>query len=90
MCIRAIMLCVYNVWRTSVITLLVSSRSESLTAETHSVQSNSTYKLTKSRSESDLSQPDSDEEVCAFVSITVMKAASVMRNVNTRKQLPLG
>ncbi|XP_055518701.1 probable E3 ubiquitin-protein ligase HERC1 isoform X3 [Leucoraja erinacea] len=42
------------------------TRSESLTAETHSVQSNSTYKLTKSRSESDLSQPDSDEEVCAF------------------------
>ncbi|XP_078055944.1 putative E3 ubiquitin-protein ligase HERC1 [Mustelus asterias] len=42
------------------------TRSESLTAESHSVQSNSTYKLTKSRSESDLSQPESDEEGCAF------------------------
>ncbi|XP_078388638.1 putative E3 ubiquitin-protein ligase HERC1 isoform X9 [Cetorhinus maximus] len=44
------------------------TRSESLTAESHSVQSNSTYKLTKSRSESDLSQPESDEEGCAFSS----------------------
>ncbi|XP_042200055.1 probable E3 ubiquitin-protein ligase HERC1 [Callorhinchus milii] len=38
------------------------TRSESLTAESHSVQTGSTHKLTKSRSESDLSQPESDEE----------------------------
>ncbi|GCB70606.1 hypothetical protein scyTo_0005723 [Scyliorhinus torazame] len=44
------------------------TRSESLTAESQSVQSSSTYKLTKSRSESDLSQPESDEEGCAFSS----------------------
>ncbi|XP_069758992.1 probable E3 ubiquitin-protein ligase HERC1 isoform X8 [Narcine bancroftii] len=42
------------------------TRSESLTAETHSVQTNSGYRLTKSRSESDLSQPESDEEGCAL------------------------
>ncbi|XP_038640315.1 probable E3 ubiquitin-protein ligase HERC1 isoform X8 [Scyliorhinus canicula] len=48
--------------------LAFMTRSESLTAESQSVQSSSTYKLTKSRSESDLSQPESDEEGCAFSS----------------------
>nr|XP_060611660.1 probable E3 ubiquitin-protein ligase HERC1 isoform X2 [Anolis sagrei ordinatus] len=38
------------------------TRSESLMAESHSVHSMSNYKLLKSRSESDLSQPESDEE----------------------------
>ncbi|XP_015275623.1 PREDICTED: probable E3 ubiquitin-protein ligase HERC1 [Gekko japonicus] len=38
------------------------TRSESLTAESRSVHSTSSYKLMKSRSESDLSQPESDEE----------------------------
>uniref|UniRef100_A0A3B3DUI2 Uncharacterized protein n=1 Tax=Oryzias melastigma TaxID=30732 RepID=A0A3B3DUI2_ORYME len=37
-------------------------RSESLSAETRSVQNSPGYRLTKSRSESDLSQPESDEE----------------------------
>ncbi|XP_048472974.1 probable E3 ubiquitin-protein ligase HERC1 [Rhincodon typus] len=50
----------------AVIGVLSENRSESLTAESHPVKSNSTYKLTKSRSESDLSQPESDEESCAF------------------------
>uniref|UniRef100_A0A3P9H6T9 Uncharacterized protein n=1 Tax=Oryzias latipes TaxID=8090 RepID=A0A3P9H6T9_ORYLA len=39
-------------------------RSESLSAESRSVQSSTGYRLTKSRSESDLSQPESDEEGC--------------------------
>ncbi|XP_072409417.1 probable E3 ubiquitin-protein ligase HERC1 isoform X1 [Chiloscyllium punctatum] len=59
------------------------TRSESLTAESHPVLSNSTYKLTKSRSESDLSQPESDEESCAFSSRRYVDAdldlASVQR-----------
>ncbi|XP_061671695.1 probable E3 ubiquitin-protein ligase HERC1 isoform X2 [Syngnathoides biaculeatus] len=38
------------------------TRSESLTAESRSVQSSTNYRLMKSRSESDLSQPESDEE----------------------------
>ncbi|XP_025019967.1 probable E3 ubiquitin-protein ligase HERC1 isoform X1 [Python bivittatus] len=38
------------------------TRSESLTAESRSGHSTSSYKLMKSRSESDLSQPESDEE----------------------------
>ncbi|XP_024118845.1 probable E3 ubiquitin-protein ligase HERC1 isoform X2 [Oryzias melastigma] len=38
------------------------TRSESLSAETRSVQNSPGYRLTKSRSESDLSQPESDEE----------------------------
>ncbi|XP_062869323.1 probable E3 ubiquitin-protein ligase HERC1 isoform X2 [Trichomycterus rosablanca] len=38
------------------------TRSESLSAESHSVQSSLSYRLAKSRSESDLSQPESDEE----------------------------
>ncbi|XP_056876992.1 probable E3 ubiquitin-protein ligase HERC1 isoform X3 [Takifugu flavidus] len=38
------------------------TRSESLTAESRSVQSSPSYRLMKSRSESDLSQPESDEE----------------------------
>lgn len=37
-------------------------RSESLSAESRSVQSSPSYRLMKSRSESDLSQPESDEE----------------------------
>ncbi|XP_067298543.1 probable E3 ubiquitin-protein ligase HERC1 isoform X4 [Pseudorasbora parva] len=37
-------------------------RSESLSAESRSIQSSPSYRLTKSRSESDLSQPESDEE----------------------------
>ncbi|CAL8352432.1 unnamed protein product [Merluccius merluccius] len=38
------------------------TRSESLSAESHSVQSSPSFRLLKSRSESDLSQPESDEE----------------------------
>ncbi|XP_027137274.1 probable E3 ubiquitin-protein ligase HERC1 isoform X2 [Larimichthys crocea] len=38
------------------------TRSESLSAESRSVQSSPSYRLMKSRSESDLSQPESDEE----------------------------
>ncbi|OXB82040.1 UNVERIFIED_CONTAM: hypothetical protein H355_004123 [Colinus virginianus] len=38
------------------------TRSESLTAESRSIHANSNYRLMKSRSESDLSQPESDEE----------------------------
>ncbi|XP_069046831.1 probable E3 ubiquitin-protein ligase HERC1 isoform X3 [Lepisosteus oculatus] len=38
------------------------TRSESLTAESRSVQVSPSYRLIKSRSESDLSQPESDEE----------------------------
>ncbi|KAM6980533.1 putative E3 ubiquitin-protein ligase HERC1 [Aplochiton taeniatus] len=38
------------------------TRSESLSAESRSVQTSSSYRLIKSRSESDLSQPESDEE----------------------------
>ncbi|XP_076880016.1 putative E3 ubiquitin-protein ligase HERC1 isoform X2 [Brachyhypopomus gauderio] len=38
------------------------TRSESLSAESRSIQNSPSYRLTKSRSESDLSQPESDEE----------------------------
>nr|XP_057932866.1 probable E3 ubiquitin-protein ligase HERC1 isoform X4 [Doryrhamphus excisus] len=38
------------------------TRSESLSAESRSVQSSPSYRLIKSRSESDISQPESDEE----------------------------
>ncbi|KAG7482610.1 putative E3 ubiquitin-protein ligase HERC1 isoform X1 [Solea senegalensis] len=38
------------------------TRSESLSAESRSVQGSPSYRLIKSRSESDLSQPESDEE----------------------------
>uniref|UniRef100_A0A7M4EPI1 HECT-type E3 ubiquitin transferase n=1 Tax=Crocodylus porosus TaxID=8502 RepID=A0A7M4EPI1_CROPO len=38
------------------------TRSESLTAESRSAHTSSSYRLIKSRSESDLSQPESDEE----------------------------
>uniref|UniRef100_A0A667Y6L3 HECT-type E3 ubiquitin transferase n=1 Tax=Myripristis murdjan TaxID=586833 RepID=A0A667Y6L3_9TELE len=38
------------------------TRSESLSAESRAVQSSPSYRLMKSRSESDLSQPESDEE----------------------------
>ncbi|XP_057693786.1 probable E3 ubiquitin-protein ligase HERC1 isoform X7 [Corythoichthys intestinalis] len=38
------------------------TRSESLSAENRSVQNSPSYRLMKSRSESDLSQPESDEE----------------------------
>ncbi|KAJ3593562.1 hypothetical protein NHX12_005896, partial [Muraenolepis orangiensis] len=38
------------------------TRSESLSADSHSVQSSPSFRLLKSRSESDLSQPESDEE----------------------------
>ncbi|XP_018619035.1 probable E3 ubiquitin-protein ligase HERC1 isoform X2 [Scleropages formosus] len=38
------------------------TRSESLTAESRSVQASPSFRLIKSRSESDLSQPESDEE----------------------------
>ncbi|XP_035381674.1 probable E3 ubiquitin-protein ligase HERC1 isoform X2 [Electrophorus electricus] len=38
------------------------TRSESLSAESRSIQASPSYRLTKSRSESDLSQPESDEE----------------------------
>lgn len=44
------------------------SRSESLTAESRSIHANSNYRLIKSRSESDLSQPESDEEGYSLVS----------------------
>ncbi|XP_031704124.1 probable E3 ubiquitin-protein ligase HERC1 isoform X4 [Anarrhichthys ocellatus] len=42
------------------------TRSESLSAESRSVQSSPSYRLMKSRSESDLSQPESDEEGCTL------------------------
>lgn len=48
-------------------------RSESLTAESRSVQSSPSYRLMKSRSESDLSQPESDEE-----GYTLVKAMTIM------------
>ncbi|XP_078541321.1 putative E3 ubiquitin-protein ligase HERC1 isoform X2 [Lissotriton helveticus] len=38
------------------------TRSESLSAESHLIHSGPSYRLNKSRSESDLSQPESDEE----------------------------
>uniref|UniRef100_A0A8B9J5Y6 Uncharacterized protein n=1 Tax=Astyanax mexicanus TaxID=7994 RepID=A0A8B9J5Y6_ASTMX len=38
------------------------NRSESLSTESRSIQGSPSYRLTKSRSESDLSQPESDEE----------------------------
>uniref|UniRef100_A0A8C4TJ25 HECT-type E3 ubiquitin transferase n=1 Tax=Erpetoichthys calabaricus TaxID=27687 RepID=A0A8C4TJ25_ERPCA len=44
------------------------TRSESLTAERRSVQASPGYRLIKSRSESDLSQPESDEEGYTLVS----------------------
>lgn len=44
------------------ICVLLTSRSESLSAESRLVQSSPSYRLMKSRSESDLSQPESDEE----------------------------
>ncbi|TRY89487.1 hypothetical protein DNTS_016060 [Danionella cerebrum] len=43
------------------------TRSESLSAESRSVQSSPNCRLTKSRSESDLSQPESDEEGYSLV-----------------------
>lgn len=45
-------------------------RSESLSAESRSIQNSPSYRLTKSRSESDLSQPESDEEGYSLVSST--------------------
>lgn len=52
---------------------LFDFRSESLTAESRSVQSSPSYRLMKSRSESDLSQPESDEE-----GYTLVKAMTIM------------
>lgn len=46
-------------------------RSESLSAESRSVQSSPSYRLMKSRSESDLSQPESDEEGYTLVQHTL-------------------
>ncbi|XP_030232116.1 probable E3 ubiquitin-protein ligase HERC1 isoform X5 [Gadus morhua] len=46
--------------------LIFMTRSESLSAESHSVQSSPSFRLLKTRSESDLSQPESDEESCAL------------------------
>ena len=46
-------------------------RSESLSAESRSVQSSPSYRLMKSRSESDLSQPESDEEGYTLVNHTL-------------------
>ena len=43
--------------------------SESLTAESRLVHASPNYRLIKSRSESDLSQPESDEEGYALVGI---------------------
>uniref|UniRef100_A0A2K5LRD8 HECT and RLD domain containing E3 ubiquitin protein ligase family member 1 n=1 Tax=Cercocebus atys TaxID=9531 RepID=A0A2K5LRD8_CERAT len=43
-------------------TYLLPYRSESLTAESRLVHASPNYRLMKSRSESDLSQPESDEE----------------------------
>lgn len=67
-------------------------RSESLSAESRSVQSSPSYRLMKSRSESDLSQPESDEEGYTLVERThinslyclqkcVLRAASRGRTV---------
>lgn len=46
-------------------------RSESLTAESRLVHASPNYRLIKSRSESDLSQPESDEEGYALVGILI-------------------
>lgn len=43
-------------------------RSESLSAESRAVQASPSFRLVKSRSESDLSQPESDEEGYTLVS----------------------
>lgn len=52
-------------------------RSESLSAESRSVQSSPGYRLVKSRSESDLSQPESDEE-----GYTLVKATTFFYNIS--------
>lgn len=51
-------------------------RSESLSAESCSIQSSPSYRLIKSRSESDLSQPESDEEGYSLVSLAVLASLS--------------
>lgn len=50
--------------------LCMGDRSESLTAESRLVHASPSYRLIKSRSESDLSQPESDEEGYALVGIS--------------------
>lgn len=50
--------------------LCMRGRSESLTAESRLVHASPSYRLIKSRSESDLSQPESDEEGYALVGIS--------------------
>uniref|UniRef100_A0A452S9S6 HECT-type E3 ubiquitin transferase n=1 Tax=Ursus americanus TaxID=9643 RepID=A0A452S9S6_URSAM len=54
-----------------VIDELQKHRSESLTAESRLVHASPNYRLIKSRSESDLSQPESDEEGYALVGILI-------------------
>ncbi|GAA6081080.1 probable E3 ubiquitin-protein ligase HERC1 isoform X1, partial [Tachysurus ichikawai] len=50
------------------------TRSESLSTESRSIPSGPSYRLTKSRSESDLSQPESDEEGYSLVSTQANRA----------------
>lgn len=54
-------------------------RSESLSAESRSVQSSPSYRLMKSRSESDLSQPESDEEGYTLVEQTLSRTHTCTR-----------
>lgn len=57
--------------------LVFDYRSESLSAESRSVQSSPGYRLVKSRSESDLSQPESDEEGYTLVKATTFFITSL-------------
>lgn len=61
-----------------VLCLYIWCRSESLTAESRSIHANSNYRLMKSRSESDLSQPESDEEGYSLVSKLVLCALDII------------
>lgn len=61
-----------------VVLLLFDFRSESLSAESRSVQSSPSYRLMKSRSESDLSQPESDEEGYTLVTATLKNHKMLM------------
>lgn len=59
-----------NSHQSKTFSLCMRDRSESLTAESRLVHASPSYRLIKSRSESDLSQPESDEEGYALVSIS--------------------
>lgn len=66
-------------------------RSESLSAESRSVQSSPSYRLMKSRSESDLSQPESDEEGYTLVQHTLslshtLRTCSCVHELHTKRR----